>query len=133
MVFSGLASSVFFQELMGASQTGHQHPSPLVLPLLLPPILTQWNCFLQNCPLAFLLKKVPQQGQFIPSQPPTLPWILRKQPQVLGVCVLVCGSVLELEGSNLRRANGLSGEEGSQEESKAREKPLIPWFSLSSS
>lgn len=76
---------------MEASQIGHRHPSPLVLPPLLPPILIQWNCFLQNCLLEFPLRRVLQQGQFIPSLPPTLPWILQRQPQVLGACVFVSG------------------------------------------
>lgn len=83
------ALSVLFQELMEASPTGRLHPSPLVLPPSLPPILIQWNCFLQNCPLGFPLRRGLQQGQFIPSLLPTLPWILQKQPQVLGVCVFV--------------------------------------------
>lgn len=90
MVFSSLAS-IFFQGLMGASQTGRQHPSPLVLSPLLLPILIQWNCFLQNCPLEFPLRRGLQQGQFIPFQPPTLPWILQKQPQVLGACISLFG------------------------------------------
>lgn len=81
--------SDFFQELMEASQTGRQRPSPLVLPPLLLPILTQWNCFLQSCPLEFPLRRGLQQGQFIPSLPRTLPWILLKQPQVLGACLFV--------------------------------------------
>ncbi|CAO2646214.1 SH2B adapter protein 1 [Lemmus lemmus] len=57
---------------MEAFPTGHQHPSPLVLPPLLPPAWTQWNRFLRNCPLAFPLRRGPQQGQFILSQPPPL-------------------------------------------------------------
>lgn len=93
---------------MEASQTGRRRPSPRVLPPLLPPTLIQWNCFLQNCPLEFPLRRVLQQGQFIPSLPPTLPWILRKQLQVLGACVFVSGSwVLDLEGSDCGGASDL--------------------------
>ncbi|KAM7329120.1 hypothetical protein ACRRTK_010733 [Alexandromys fortis] len=37
------------------------------------PTLTQWNCFLCNCPLILILRKGLEQGQFFASQPPPLP------------------------------------------------------------
>lgn len=41
---------------------------------------------------------------------------------------LVCGPELELEGSNSGGTSDLAGEEVSQEENKAKEKPLMPCF-----
>lgn len=72
----------FFQGPTGACQIAPQHPSPPVPLPSLPPILTQWNYFPQSCPPGSPLKRDPQQGPFIPSQPLTHPWTLRKQPQV---------------------------------------------------
>nr|KAF6490977.1 SH2B adaptor protein 1 [Molossus molossus] len=69
------------REHTGASQIAPQHPSHPVPPPLPPPILTQWNCFPQSCHPVSPLKRDPQEGQFIPSWPPTHLWTLRKQPQ----------------------------------------------------
>lgn len=81
---------VFFQGPTGASQTAPPRPSPPVPPPLLPPILTPWSCFPQSCPPASPLKRGPLRAPFIPSQPPTRPWTLRKRPQVPEVRARVC-------------------------------------------